>query len=152
MEINNRGQSKYMTEMRNTRISFNYCYGVWRLGRQQIKDNFYFELNRKNSQESNKNSPFSSFLSFSPYSQHQPVGKGFAAKKCSRLLFVTLAWAVRVRGGQASFGTEIKPAKSLAPAAAFLLIFLKFRGQQTIAWNMFLYVHELKLVFTFLND
>lgn len=27
-------KSKYMTNMRNARISLNYCNGVWRLGRQ----------------------------------------------------------------------------------------------------------------------
>lgn len=27
-------KSKYMTNMRKARISLNYCYGVWRLGRQ----------------------------------------------------------------------------------------------------------------------
>lgn len=75
-------------------ISLNYGYGAWGLGRQEMEDNCYFELNWKKTYRSPiKTASFQ--LSFSAYSLHQQVNKGFEAKKCTRLLHVALAGAVR---------------------------------------------------------
>lgn len=76
--------------------------------------------------------------------------KGFEAKKCTRLLFIVLAWAVFDCRGQVS--GQMKSATSLAPTAAFyFLIFLKYRVQKTVVQNMILHGHELKMLFTFLK-
>lgn len=116
-----------------------------------MKDNFYFELNwGKMYRNPTKTASFQlSFPSLITLSTNTLV-KGFEAKKCTRLLFIVLAWAVFDCGGQVS--GQMKPATSLASTAAFyLLIFLKYRVQKTVVQNMILRGHELKLLFTFLK-
>lgn len=115
-----------------------------------MKDNFYFELNwgKKMYRNPTKTASFQlSFPSLITLSTNTLV-KVLEAKKCTRLLFIVLAWAVFGSGGQVS--GQMKPATSLAPTAAFyLLIFLKYRVQKTVVQNMILRGHELKMPFTF---